>query len=167
MKKVIFIIAAIAVGAVIISLLGASVMTNAPISLPTLPAIDEQYADTDTSVSTTSETPAAPEPSVTDLSSEPTKPSVVKEYTIAAANYSFTPSIMNVEKGDTVKIILKNTGGFHDFVIDEFAVAAKRITDGQKDTVIFVADTAGAFEFYCSVGNHRQTGMKGMLTVTE
>jgi len=32
-------------------------------------------------------------------------------------------------------------------------------------SVEFVADQEGAFEYYCSVGNHRQQGMKGTLIV--
>jgi uncharacterized cupredoxin-like copper-binding protein len=31
--------------------------------------------------------------------------------------------------------------------------------------VQFVADKTGTFEFYCSVGNHRQMGMVGTLVV--
>jgi len=90
-----------------------------------------------------------------------------KEFTVTGQNFSYAPSMLAVKKGDTVKIIFKNTGGTHDFRIDEFNAATKRIGSGEQDTITFVADKAGSFEYYCSVGSHRQMGMKGTLTVTE
>jgi plastocyanin len=90
----------------------------------------------------------------------------VVEFTVEGKNFAFTPSLLSVKKGDTVKITFKNTGGFHDFVIDEFNVRTKQLQSGEE-TVEFVADKAGQFEYYCSVGQHRAMGMKGTLTVTE
>jgi plastocyanin len=89
----------------------------------------------------------------------------VKEFTVDGFNFGFKPNMMTVNKGDTVKITFKNTGGFHDLVINEFKVATKQIKDGAQETVTFVADKAGTFEYYCSVGTHRQMGMKGTLIV--
>lgn len=89
----------------------------------------------------------------------------VKEFTIENSGLKFVPNQLTVNKGDTVKITFKNTGGTHDFTLDEFNVATKQINNGQSDTVEFVADKAGSFEFYCSVGNHRAQGMKGTLTL--
>lgn len=89
----------------------------------------------------------------------------VKNFTVKGANFSFAPSIITVKKGDKVRITLDNTGGFHDLKIDEFSVATKRIQGGQQDAVEFTADKAGSFEYYCSVGEHRQMGMKGTLIV--
>jgi plastocyanin len=94
-------------------------------------------------------------------------PTTVKEFTVTGANFSFTPSTMTVKKGDTVKITFVNSGGFHDLKIDEFAVATKKLSAGAQEVVEFVADKAGTFEYYCSVGDHRAMGMKGTLTVTE
>lgn len=91
--------------------------------------------------------------------------SIVKEFTVAGNNYKFLPAELKVKKGDTVKIIFKNDGGTHDFVIDEFNAKTKRIKSGETETIQFIVDKAGTFEYYCSVGNHRQEGMKGTLTV--
>ena len=77
----------------------------------------------------------------------------------------FDPKNITVQKGDTVKIIFTNTEGTHDLVIDEFNVATKKTNAGESDTVQFVADKMGTFEYYCSVGNHRQMGMVGKLIV--
>lgn len=98
---------------------------------------------------------------------ETSNTNMVKEFIIEAKNYSFIPATMSVKKGDTVHITLKNTGGLHDLRIDEFNVATKRIKSGGQDTIEFVADKTGAFEYYCSVGSHRAMGMRGVFTVTE
>ena len=89
----------------------------------------------------------------------------VKEFTLVAKPFSFTPAEISVNKGDTVKITLNNVEGFHDWVIDEFNARTERINGGQTAIVQFVADKSGTFEFYCSVGNHRQMGMRGNLIV--
>ncbi len=104
-------------------------------------------------------TPAVP--AAPDITTAP----VVKSFTVTGKNFSFEPKTLMVNRGDTVKIILNNVDGFHDLKIDEFQVATKRIQAGQQDTVQFVADKSGAFEYYCSVGEHRAMGMTGTLTV--
>ena len=91
----------------------------------------------------------------------------VKEFIVTGGNFTFSPATMTVKKGDTVRVVFKNDEGFHDFVLDEFDVATKQIQGGSEETVEFVADKAGSFEYYCSVGKHRDMGMKGILTVTE
>ena len=100
---------------------------------------------------------ATPEPAVSE----------VKSFTVEGKNFSFAPSAMTVKKGDTVRVTFKNVGGFHDFTLDEFRAQTKTINTGEEATVEFVADMSGMYEFYCSVGNHRQLGMRGTLTVIE
>lgn len=89
----------------------------------------------------------------------------VKEFVVKGANFSFSPSTMTVNKGDRVRIVFENSGGMHDWVIDEFSARTKVIQSGQIETIEFTADKSGTFEYYCSVGTHRQMGMKGTLTV--
>lgn len=89
-----------------------------------------------------------------------------QEFTVEGGNFFFKPNVLKVKKGEPVTIIFKNTEGFHDFVIDEIAGAkTQRIQTGTSETITFTPDKAGSFEFYCSVGSHRQMGMKGTLTV--
>lgn len=88
-----------------------------------------------------------------------------KTFTVEGRNFAFFPNTITVHKGDRVKIIFQNTGGVHDFVIDEFKARTKVISAGQQDIVEFTADKEGSFEYYCSVGTHRQMGMAGTLTV--
>ncbi|KKS22075.1 MAG: Plastocyanin, partial [Candidatus Roizmanbacteria bacterium GW2011_GWC2_41_7] len=55
----------------------------------------------------------------------------------------------------------------HDFNLDEFNVDGTVVKEGESTMVEFVADQAGDFEYYCSVGQHRANGMVGTLTVEE
>src|SRR3990170_605932 len=89
----------------------------------------------------------------------------VKTFAVDASNFAFSVKEMRVKKGDTVKVTVTNKDGLHDWTLDEFNAKTKRIAAGQSETVQFVADKVGTFEYYCSVGNHRQQGMVGKLIV--
>lgn len=91
----------------------------------------------------------------------------VKLFEIVAKNFEFSLKEIRVKKGDKVRIILKDEQGFHDWVLDEFNVRTPQISASNTATVEFVADKVGTFEYYCSVDQHRQMGMKGNLVVEE
>jgi nitrite reductase (NO-forming) len=113
-----------------------------------------------TTRSTTSEKTTTPGTEQTTQNNE-------KMFTVIGENFSFTPNTIEVKKGDTVKITFQNKKGFHDWVIDEFQSRTKQIKTDEEETIQFVANKVGSFEYYCSVGNHRQMGMKGTLLVSE
>ena len=89
----------------------------------------------------------------------------VKEFMVNGTNFAFDPKIITVKKGDTIKITFKDTDGAHNLVINGYNVSTNVIGEGSQDTIQFVADKAGTFEYYCSVGGHREAGMVGTLTV--
>ena len=89
----------------------------------------------------------------------------VKTFNLEAGMFYFSLKEITVNKGDKVKIVLNNAGGMHDWVIDEFSARTPQIKAGETATIEFTADKTGTFEYYCSVGNHRQQGMVGKLTV--
>lgn len=89
----------------------------------------------------------------------------VKEFAVSGNNFSFSLKEIKVKKGDTVRIVFTNQDGFHDWVIDEFNAKTNKIGAGKTETITFVADKVGTFEYYCSVGSHRANGMKGSLIV--
>jgi plastocyanin len=101
----------------------------------------------------------------TQVMEENMSSSSVKEFSITGVPFSFTPSTMTVNKGDTVKITFKNGNGVHDFKLDEFNASTRILNSGEEQTITFVASKTGSFEYYCSVGNHRAMGMVGTLTV--
>ncbi|AUC60616.1 hypothetical protein AA637_05350 [Cyanobacterium sp. HL-69] len=73
---------------------------------------------------------------------------------------------LSVPQGSMVEVTFCSTGGTHDWVVDELNVATEQVSDGDEcSTVEFTADQVGEFEYYCSVGNHREEGMVGVLIV--
>ncbi len=79
-----------------------------------------------------------------------------------------SPAI-KVSKGNLVDIHLineeKNQSGNpskHNLNIDEFNVHTKDLDYFQSESVTFLADKAGTFDYYCSI----HSDMKGTITVT-
>ncbi len=110
------------------------------------------------------ESPTA-SPTSESTQSGTTTTGMTRDITVEAGAFFFNPKEIKVKKGEIVRLTLKNTGGQHDFVIDDLKVRTKVLQAGQQEVVTFTADKAGSFEYYCSVGNHRQMGMKGTLIV--
>ena len=86
-------------------------------------------------------------------------------FTLDSFNYGYSEEVIRVPAGTEVTINLTNSGGFHDWVLDEFGAATAKISAGDTTSVTFVAGTPGTYEYYCSVGNHRDQGMVGTLIV--
>lgn len=91
----------------------------------------------------------------------------LREFVVTGQNFSFVPATITAKKGDRVRITFKNVQGFHDFKVDEFGAITPKIQENQDAVVEFTADKAGTFEYYCSVGKHREMGMRGTLVVEE
>ncbi|MBX2866691.1 cupredoxin domain-containing protein [Candidatus Kaiserbacteria bacterium] len=88
-------------------------------------------------------------------------------FKVTGVNYSYNVKEMRVKKGDVVRIDFTSNLGFHDWVVDEFSAKTKTLRPGTSDSITFVADKVGTFEYYCSVGSHREQGMVGSLIVEE
>lgn len=88
-----------------------------------------------------------------------------KVFNINGTNFAFNTTEIRVKEGDTVTVNFTSSEGLHDWVIDEFSAATEQVRPGTPTSVTFVADQAGAFEYYCSVGQHRANGMIGTLIV--
>lgn len=91
----------------------------------------------------------------------------IKEFEVDGSNFEFSVKEIKVKKGDTVRIVFSVADGFHDWVIDEFEAKTAQLKTGESETIEFVADETGTFEYYCSVGEHRAMGMVGKLIVEE
>src|SRR3989344_7506001 len=118
----------------------------------------------------TSQTKVQPTPSVmnndmesTSSSLEISSPSATtsNEVVITGSNFKYDLTEIRVKQGETVKITFKDSSGNHDLQIPDFNVGTKVLNKGQQETLEFIADKKGTFEFFCSVGNHRAMGMKG------
>lgn len=112
-------------------------------------------------------------PEVADETSTPN--SIVEEegdeevnnvsFDVSGTNFAFDLKEIRVKQGQTVTINFASEEGFHDWVVDEFGAATEQIIEGTTSSVTFVANKKGEFEYYCSVGNHREQGMVGTLIV--
>lgn len=89
----------------------------------------------------------------------------VKTFDVSGKPFEFSVKEIRVKKGDTVKINFSSTQGMHDWVVDEFNARTKILQAGQSDSIMFVADKTGTFEYYCNLPTHRQQGMVGKLIV--
>jgi len=99
---------------------------------------------------------------------EPNKSKIsgaLREFIVNGKNFSFTPNTITVKKDDKVRIVFKNSQGFHDFKIDAYGIATKQFNAPLEEVLEFTADKVGTFEYYCSVGSHRAMGMVGTLKV--
>jgi heme/copper-type cytochrome/quinol oxidase subunit 2 len=114
-----------------------------------------------------------PEPAAEEPIEEPvteTAPIELKVIKVTGENYKFmmdgkeNPEI-KVKIGEKIKIEFTSTEGFHDFVIDELEAKTDKVNSGGSTSVEFVANQAGTFSYYCSVGKHRDFGMEGTFIV--
>lgn len=102
----------------------------------------------------------------TTESGQTSSTSKVKEITVEAKEFSFSPSTITVTKGERISLMFKNVGTMpHNFTIGDLNVSTKTVSSGQSDTVEFMADKSGTFTFYCNIGSHRSFGMEGELQV--
>lgn len=88
---------------------------------------------------------------------------------IVGKNFTFEPALIEAKPGETIRVLFDNQEGFHDLVIDELGVATKQLQAGGKEVIEITVpeDTKSGteYEFYCSVGKHRQMGMVGVFRV--
>lgn len=73
-----------------------------------------------------------------------------KFFEIKAKKFSYTPNIIEVDKGDTVSIRLISEDVQHGFFIDGYGIETSAYP-GQQGFLKFVADKRGRYSFRCSV----------------
>jgi plastocyanin len=70
---------------------------------------------------------------------------------------------IRIPLGDSVIVTFNSGGGTHDWSLD-YGSQHMKVEDGETSPP-FTADTAGTFEYYCSVDSHRAQDMKGPFIV--
>jgi heme/copper-type cytochrome/quinol oxidase subunit 2 len=89
----------------------------------------------------------------------------VREFTINAKKFEFSPSVIKVQRGDHVRLTVRALDAEHGFKLDEFQIE-RTVSKGKSVTVEFAAEQAGEFSFkcshFCGMGHKN---MKGRLTV--
>lgn len=97
----------------------------------------------------------------------PAKAQGVHQITMTAKRYAFDPPVIELKKGEKVRLIITAVDHDHGIKIDAYDID-QVLKKGDPTTIEFTADKAGTFEFRCSVFcgmGHRK--MKGMLKVGE
>jgi heme/copper-type cytochrome/quinol oxidase subunit 2 len=74
----------------------------------------------------------------------------MREVSIRADQYAFSPSRIEVQKDEIVKVTFTAVDMPHSFTIDAYRIS-KRAGAGQTVTVEFRADRTGPFTFYCEL----------------
>ena len=98
----------------------------------------------------------------------------------------FTPDKIEVKQGDTIKLVLKNTGTqMHELVIgtkkelDEHAALMVKfpkmeheepymahVAPGKTGEIVWTFNKPGDFDFACLIAGHYQAGMVGTIKVS-
>ena len=97
--------------------------------------------------SSTSNSEPTPTP---DSSSSTSNEPELKEFTITAKKFDFTPSTITVNQGDIVKLTVTSTDVAHGIKISEYDID-ERLEPNEEVIIQFTADKPGTFPIICSV----------------
>jgi nitrite reductase (NO-forming) len=83
-------------------------------------------------------------------------------------NQQANPDLV-VKMGEVVQItLIDGDGAEHDISIPEFSTQSDKVVGkGSSSVVVFKADHAGTFDYFCSIPGHVQAGMIGKLIVED
>jgi cytochrome c oxidase subunit II len=88
-----------------------------------------------------------------------------RRFTVSARKYSFSPSRIEVQQDDLVRVTLSTGDIPHSFTIDRYRIA-KRVEPGKPLVFEFRADQPGRFPIYCNLSqDERCKEMVGELVV--
>ena len=102
----------------------------------------------------------------------PTKPApvaapapVIRQITLSAKQWEFSPSTITVNQGERVVLTITSSDVTHGFSLPEFNASAELVA-GKATKVEFTADKAGTFTFSCNqFCGSGHSGMRGTLIV--
>ena len=89
----------------------------------------------------------------------------IKEFTMTAKQFAFEPAVIEINKGDRVKIVVTSLDVPHGISIPEYSIN-ERLDPEKPVTIEFTADKEGTFTAFCSVfcgAGH--SNMKGKIIV--
>ena len=86
---------------------------------------------------------------------------------VSASEFQFNPPDITLDSAGTYTFHLTNAGEFeHALEIEGQGVEEETDVIGGGDSADVTVDLAeGTYDIYCPVGNHREMGMEGTLTV--
>ncbi len=94
---------------------------------------------------------------------------VLQTIQISENEFSLEPSNVTLPEIGTYEFEVTNNGQItHALEIEEedgAEVETGEIAPGETKTIQFAFSAGGSYEMYCPIGNHRDEGMDGMITV--
>ncbi len=86
---------------------------------------------------------------------------------VATDPFQWSTHVLRAAPGQTIELV--NSGLLeHDFVVDELDLNVPMPIGGTVQAIIPEdAPVGDEYEFYCSIAGHRESGMKGTLTIVE
>lgn len=84
---------------------------------------------------------------------------------VIASKAGFRPRVLNLHKGETVRLILTTADVEHCFAVDELRVE-KRIVPGRATELDLTPDRPGTYRFYCCLEAGNDT-LHGRLSIGE
>ncbi len=102
---------------------------------------------------------------------QPAAQGQVKEFTIEAKRFEYTPDRIEVNQGDHVRITVRTLDGTHGFEIKKLGIKREIKRGGEPVTIEFDATRPGTFEIkcseYCGKGHSHMTATLVVDGVTE
>lgn len=136
----------------------------------TTPTVTPQLNDGDLDIDVDDTDVAVPSEIPTDVTDENTvQVSPETKISITSLSYKYEPNVIEAKPGEIIQLTVNNAEGVHDFVIDELNVKSTKLDGAGTDQVTFTIpediEVGTTYEFYCSVGKHREMGMVGTLKI--
>jgi plastocyanin len=90
---------------------------------------------------------------------------------IYPVNPAFDPATLSATTGSRVNLTFSNGDSLpingHNWVLEGVEGAETAVINpGETVSIEFIAPAPGEYAYFCSVGNHRDLGMEGLLTVS-
>jgi uncharacterized cupredoxin-like copper-binding protein len=98
---------------------------------------------------------------------EATNGTASQTFSISLNDFSLTPMTLTIEQAGTYAFDAVNDGGVdHALEIEGAGVEEETDTIGPGESASMTVDLeSGTYEMYCPIGNHRDLGMLGEITV--
>jgi uncharacterized cupredoxin-like copper-binding protein len=91
-----------------------------------------------------------------------------QEVEVVGKEFTFEPGTVSLDAPGTYTFVLRNEGGTtHALEIEGSGVEEKTAEIGPGETAELTIELSeeGEYEMYCPVGNHKEQGMEGSVTV--
>jgi plastocyanin len=102
-----------------------------------------------------------------DDGDETTNGTSSQTFSISESDFTLTPSTVTIDAPGTYTFEATNDGGVdHALEIEGNGIEEETETIGPGDSASVTVDLeTGTYEMYCPIGNHRELGMSGEVTV--